>query len=217
MYKTIRRSIVLLAFLVGAAHSGEIERDSDTGESRWKAGVDGVEIEWAADGSVQRIYSKQSVPVEFADRRGIKKAQVIAEEKAKARIIRFMEQSVSSTRVVTEIQNDISTASQRRETGSEAQVVKQDDRLMIENLTEITTSFASGSLRGVVVLESGYDESLEEAWVAVGISQKTLAASRGVEEMLQEELNPSQAESNVGSDGLGGQESETRKIGNDDW
>lgn len=213
MYKAVRKSIIVFAFLIGAAHAGEIEQDPSTGTSRWKAGVDGVEIEWAPDGAVQRIYSKQSVPVEFPDRRGIKKAQVIAEEKAKAGIIRFMEQSVSSTRVVTEIQNDISTASQRRETGSEAQVVKQDERLMIENLTEVTTSFAKGNLRGVVVLESGYDEALEEAWVVVGISQKTIAASLGVEQMLQEQP----AAASPGPDGIAEQESEVRKLDDEDW
>ena len=76
--------------------------DSD-GAVIWQAGIDGVQIEWRADGSVNRISSRYGTPVEFADRRGLTKMQVIAEEKAKGSIIRFLDQSVTSTRLLADV------------------------------------------------------------------------------------------------------------------
>ena len=81
--------------VLGQAGEATIEGN---GTAVWSAGVDGVEIEWNQDGSVKRISSRYDQPVEFADRRGIHKAQIIAEEKAKAAIIRFINQDVSSER-----------------------------------------------------------------------------------------------------------------------
>lgn len=201
------------------AAAGTAEQQADGG-TVWQAGVDGVEIEWNADGTVRRISSKFSTPVEFADRRGISKAQIIAEEKAKAAIIRFLDQSVSSTRVVAEVQNDVNKATQERQTGGAPKVSKVDERTLIENLTEVTTSFAKGALRGVIVLEKGYDNKTEEAWVVVGISDKTTAASRAVRQM-QLEPQPTQGRATESTqpagDGLRAQPSEIRRSNQKDW
>jgi hypothetical protein len=200
-------------FIASYCIGGEAEFNADGGVS-WKAGVDGVEIEWNPNGSVKRLYSRHGVPVEFSDRRGIAKAQIIAEEKAKGNIIRFMEQDVTTTRVVAELQSDINRATQRRQTGKETVVNKIDDRTIVESLSEVTTSFASGTLRGVIVLERGFDDKLDEAWVVVGISEKTIAASRAAEDMLKNSQTKVRD-----SDGtaLGVQGGEVRKSNNKDW
>jgi hypothetical protein len=179
----------------------------DDGSLTWQAGVDGVEIEWNLNGSVKRIYSRYSTPVEFADRRGIAKAQIIAEEKAKAGIIRFMQQSVASTRVVAEVQSDINKATQQRSSGNPSAVHKTDERTLIETLTEVTASFAAGTLRGVIVLEKGYNDKAEEAWVVVGISEKTLKAASATKRMID---GPNSVNSD-GSNSLGTQPSEVRR------
>jgi hypothetical protein len=152
----------------------------EDGAVTWQAGVDGVEIEWNTDGSVRRISSRYSAPVEFPDRRGIQTAYVIAEEKAKAAIIRFLDQSVSSNRMVTEVQNDVNKATQERQTSVQASVKKVDERTLIQKLSEVTSSFAKGNLRGVVALEKGYDSKAEEAWVVVGISGKSINAAAAI-------------------------------------
>lgn len=163
---------------------------------------------------MKRLYSRYSVPVEFPDRRGINKAQIIAEEKAKANIIRFMDQSATTTRIIAELQSDINRATQHRQTGRTTSVKKVDDRTVLESLVEVTTSFASGTLRGVVVLERGYDDSLDEAWVVVGISEKTIAAARGAENMVN---NPREPGASPTSSSMGEQQSESRKSKNKDW
>jgi hypothetical protein len=164
------------------ASAGEASIQND-GSTTWQAGVDGIEIDWMPNGSVKRISSKYATPVEFADRRGIYKAQVIAEEKAKAAIIRFVKQNLTSTRVVAEIQSDINSATQQRASGGVPQITKTDSRSLAESLTEVTTSFASGALTGVIILEKGYDAQREEAWVVVGLSDKTIQAAQGVNTM----------------------------------
>jgi hypothetical protein len=168
--RSIALTIPLLGLVGIPSWAGEVTVETN-GSMTWKAGVDGVELEWNPHGSMKRIYSRYGTAVEFADRRGINKAQIIAEEKAKAGIVRFMDQNVSSARLVTEVQNDVNKAVQQRETGGAAHVKKVEDRTVIETLTEVTSSFASGNLKGVIVLEKGYDEKTEEAWV-VGRRQR---------------------------------------------
>ncbi len=194
----------------------------DNGGITWQAGVDGVEVKWGSDGSVKRLYSRQSVPVEFPDRRGINKAQIIAEEKAKGNIIRFMDQSVSTTRIVAEVQSDINRATQQRETNKANNVKKVDDRTIVEALTEITTSFASGKLRGVIVLERGYSDKLDEAWVVVGISERTINASKAVNNMIDNPKKFSMKDASPPPDiekaaNFGEQQSEVRKSTNNNW
>lgn len=211
------RNIISCSLILMCPAFPSLAGDADVhadGSVTWQAGVDGVEIEWQPDGSIKRLYSRYSTPVEFADRRGISKAQIIAEEKAKANIIRFMNQSSSSTRIVAEVQSDLNKATQHRETGKEATVKKVDERTIMESLTEVTTSFATGSLRGVIVLERGYDEKMQEAWVTVGISNKTIAAARGVQSMVND---PPTAKRTGESSEVGLQSGEVRKSKQQDW
>ena len=93
-------------------------------------------------------------------------------------------------------------------------VRKVDDRTMVEALTEVTTSFASGQLKGVIILEKGYDDKTEEAWVVVGISDKTIRAARDVKNMGKEQ---GPEKTGGSSDALGRQPSETRRLNQKDW
>jgi hypothetical protein len=202
-----------LSVLAVPATAGTVQGEPD-GNTTWQAGVDGVEVEWNADGSVKRISSRYSTPVEFGDRRGISKAQIIAEEKAKAAIIRFLDQRVASTRIVAEVQNDLNTATQERESGKAPVVKKLDNRTMVEALTEVTASFASGRLRGVVVLEKGYSDKTDEAWVVVGISDSSIKAARDVQNMGREQQSPPASSA---LDSLGRQPSEVRRSNQQNW
>jgi hypothetical protein len=208
-------AIILLALGISTSKiiAGEANLKDD-GSATWQAGVDGVEIEWNPNGSVKRVYSKYSTPVEFSDRRGIAKAQVIAEEKAKAGIIRFFQQNVSSTRIVAELQADLNKATQERQSGASATVKKIDQRTLAESLTEVTTSFASGTLRGVIVLEKGYDDKIQEAWAVVGISEKTMKAARAAQDMT---ANPSGNSSSGAADSIGTQKGEVRRSKQKNW
>jgi len=187
----------------------------------WKAGVNGVAIESGADGNVNRIYSEYSQPVSFPDRRGISRAQVIAEEKAKAAIIRFLEgEGISQERTIAMV--DAETEGAIREVGDAGErFSRESQRNFMESLTEITRSYAKGELRGVIVLEKGYNEDREEAWVKVGISRKTLAAASSMKAMIADDnpQAPAEAPSKPakGPSTVTHQPSEVTTSESDDW
>jgi hypothetical protein len=189
--RNVRRIALLpaMGFVLATASAAFADQSRVQGGANgvtWQAGVDGVEIEFGPDGKVKRIYSRYSHEVTMADRRGIRTATTIAEEKAKANIVRFMEQKVATGRVVSEVEATISKTKQERSDKSSS-IERIDQRVVSESLGEVTASYAKGTLRGVVLLEQGYDEKKQEAWVVVGISEKTIRAARGVKEALTED------------------------------
>lgn len=155
--------------------------------------LDGIDIEFDPNGNWNKIYSTYTQPVDVPDRRGIKKAQVIAEEKGKAQIVRFLQQEVSSDRLVEEVDTTLQTATHKQGPGSKDEISKTTQRTMKESVREFTRSFAKGTLRGVTVIEVGYNSNAEEAWVKVGFSRSTMAISDNVQKSIQ-------APGSVGSD-----------------
>jgi len=204
-----------------SANAGELDGRQD-GTVIWKAGLDGVEIEWGADGQWNRIYSQYSHTVAFPDRQGIAKAYIIAEEKAKANIIRYLNQNVTSGRMVAEIQNDMNQSTQEQVGDNKGSIEKTKQRTLIENLTELTGSVASGNLQGVIVLERGYDEPREEVWVKVGLSRRSMGAARSLQKSLSGQTGDAGDSHDRGGGSAGGGEvqrpgSEVQRLEKDDW
>lgn len=216
--RVITTIVAIILQLAGLALSttaaGDLKAQAD-GTTVWQAGIDGVEIEWAPDGSINRIYSRGSHDVRIPDRPGMDKAKIIAEEKAKAAIVRFMDQSISSGRVVTEVDSDLQQATRERGDGKADSVSKLDQRTMMESLNEVTSSWSSGTLRGVVVLEKGYDQDNEVAWVKVGISQKTIDTSVSLEKSLSGKGSMSSKDSGSSTSAYPG--SEVSRTNMTDW
>lgn len=212
----IRALGVAAVVLWSAQSSAEQQKIQDRGDGfSWQAGVDGVEIEFNSDGSVRRIFSRYAHEVTIGDRRGIRTATVIAEEKAKANIVRFMEQQVKTGRVVTEVESVLTKTIQER-TNDAKNVASVDTRVVGQNLSEVTASYASGALTGVVVLETGYDDKRQEAWVVVGMSEKSIRAATAVKKMTTPgpaEAAPAAPQPKAGPGGTGdfNQPSERRR------
>ena len=146
--------------------------------------LDGLEIEFDDAGDWVRMFSTYRQPVSFPDRRGIRNAQTIAEEKGKAQIVRFMRENVTSERLVEEVSKESQTALRNQAGGKEA-VSRTTQREMVESIREFTRSYSEGTLRGVTVLEQGYDERAEEAWVKIGLSRRTAALGQRLQRDLQ--------------------------------
>lgn len=178
----------LAAVLLAAAASSPMAGELTTGPANaplWQAGVDGVEIDWTPEGDFDRIYATFYQTVSVPDRRGISQAQVIAEEKAKAAIVRFLDQSSSTNRLVVEVAKDTEDATNSvttKEGGGG--ISKEVKRSLLASLTEVTHSYAEGRLRGVIALEKGYDAQKQEAWVKVGMSRRTMNAATSVQKAL---------------------------------
>jgi hypothetical protein len=136
----------------------------------------GVEVKLDPSGKLLSAISSYSHPVDFPDRRGINKAYIIAEEKAKAQLVRFVSQEVTTSRVVNEIDNAVENASrQRGDKGSSWS--KSNAREIRESLTEMSGSNASGTLRGLRILSKEYNEKAEEVTVIVGLNKQSQSAA----------------------------------------
>jgi hypothetical protein len=146
--------------------------------------LDGLDIDFDAAGNWSAIYSTYTHPVDFTDRRGIKKAQLIAEEKGKAQIIRFLNQAVESDRLVEEVDKTVQNADRIQESGKDDKITRSTHRQMVESVKEFTHSHSSGNLVGVTILGEGYDEKAEEAWVKIGISRKTISVANSLGKSL---------------------------------
>jgi hypothetical protein len=60
--------LVLLVFpTTGRGVAGDLVEEAE-GTKVWEAGIDGVRIEWAADGTFNRLFSRVSQPVLSGDR-----------------------------------------------------------------------------------------------------------------------------------------------------
>ena len=161
----------------------------------------GVELRFDGNGKLLSVKSTFLHPVDFPDRRGINKAYIIAEEKAKANIARYMKQVSSSTRTVREVDDSLSKAT-RNSNSEGASWSKENTRKVIESLEEVTGSSAQAVLQGVRILERSYNEKAEEVKVVVGINRQSIAGAA----QLGQSMNPSNPTSNAGSSSGGKQD-----------
>lgn len=154
----------------------------------------GVELKFDANGLLLSVKSTFLHPVDFPDRRGISKAYIIAEEKAKANIARYMKQVSSSTRTVREVDDSLSKAT-RNSNSEGAAWSKENTRKVIESLEEVTGSSAQAVLQGVRILERSYNEKAEEVKVVVGINRQSIAGAA----QLGQSMNPANPKSKEGA------------------
>ncbi len=157
-----------------------------------------VELKFDKDGALLSLKSTQSHPVEFPDRRGISKAYIIAEEKAKANIARFKKQMTSTTRLVDE--GDASESNSKRSKSNEGDTwSKENTRKVNESLREITASSAQMLLEGVRVIGQSYDEKKEEVTVVVGINKQSVQAAKQIGDSFGQPKQTNNGPSNIGS------------------
>jgi hypothetical protein len=56
---------------------------------------------------------------------------------------------------------------------------------MVESVKEFTRSYSQGTLRGLTIVDQGYDEKGDEVWVKVGLSKKTI----GLANQIKQDMN----------------------------
>jgi len=187
----------------------------------WSFQADGVTFEFGDDGEIERIYAKHTEPVNFPDRRGISTATTIAEERAKARIVRFIEESVTDEMTVyeLEVEAQIALASSQASDGESnpsPEVNRENVRASLRSIERMTRSAAEGQLRGVVRLEQDYNAEEEAVYVVVGISRNSTSASRGLRDFLEGSSVQAGDDENMEESALS-QDSENKKIADEDW
>jgi hypothetical protein len=147
-----------LSFLLFApmASAGEFTIQQN-GAPVWNDDVDGVKVEYNPDNTVKRLSVKQITAVEFPDRRRILKAQKVAALQAEAAIVRFVKRMNTSDETYTDMETNINKSTRSRGNGMDG-TQKLNERTVVNELKTTIQSYASGELRGLIVLEKGYDE-----------------------------------------------------------
>jgi hypothetical protein len=150
--------------------------------------VQGITVEAGPDGRFDRLYATGVAPVDFNDRRGIAAGQRLAELRAKAELIKFLGERMSDETIASELETT-SEVSSRTLVGSESRE-RTLKRTVARTISQILRTRTEGALTGVQVLEAGYDETREEAWVKVGFSRTSIALSSEVRRALNNNSGP---------------------------
>lgn len=202
----------VLVLTAGVAEAGETQQLSDGG-TEWRAGIDGVVIEWGPDGQFSRIYSTYTQPVTIPNSRGVRTAKVVAEEKAKAAIVRYLDQTVVSETFTAEVISDVEMSAAASAEGGTISHSSEATSKMMSSLGEFTSSYAQGTLRGIIRLEEGFDQATNEVWVKVGFSNRTMSAARSVREAIENDGLPQTENSSTTNSA----KSHSRKTEQKDW
>ena len=138
---------------ITAASASYADDDSLCGD----AGLGGVSV----DGEKQRMTSVYYQAVKFPDRSGIRKAVIIAEERAKGEMVRYFSQNQSTMRTIEETDSESEEAT--RLVDENGSVMNRSiTRAQAAVLTQVDASFASGDLSGMMKIEESYDSDAEE-------------------------------------------------------
>lgn len=156
--KVIWISMFLTCWSGAALASGYCGQDSS----------DGVIL----DEDLARVISVYRQPVKFADRSGVRKATVIAQERAKGNIVRFFSQSQTTIREIEEVDQGGEDATRIVDSNGDL-VTRTITRNQSEILRQLDASFAISDLKGILQIEESYDKELSEVCVAMGFSAKS--------------------------------------------
>lgn len=155
---------ILCLSLFLAGWSGALLADGYCGQDS----SDGVIL----DETRSRVVSVYRQPVKFADRSGVRKATVIAQERAKGNIVRFFSQNQTTMREVEEVDQGGEDATRIVDSNGDV-VTRTITRNQSEILRQLDASFAVSNLKGILQIEESYDKELSEVCVAMGFSAKS--------------------------------------------
>jgi hypothetical protein len=175
------RTLKFVIAILSVTWAGTTAIGSDDLEYCNERSPDGVLL----DAERKRVVSVYRQPIVIPDASGVRKARVIAQERAKGEMVRFFDQSQSTIRTVASEDSSAGTSTRTTGPGGET-VTSQFTREQTEVLREIETSYASGDLSGVIQVEEAINENVDEVCVAMGFSAKSAAGAREAQGWMQE-------------------------------
>lgn len=131
------------------------------------------------DAEAQRLIVTHREPVRFPDARGRRDARIIATERAKGAVVRYLDQTQQTYRGIEETVRT-ETARSRAIAGGAPSAEDRASRSQTEVLRLIESSVAGGTLRGLLQLEEQYDADTETLCVALGVSARSAEAAQDV-------------------------------------
>lgn len=144
---------------------------------------EGVWLLFDTEGGFEMLVSTYKQPVNSDSKSEMRKARTIARENAKAAILKFLQNYVSSDTysetINVEIEQFIEMSS-----GDDAVVEMDIASDVTTSLTNIVQSNAAGNLRGIETISEVYDETFGEVLVTVAISERSIAASKRIKSLI---------------------------------
>lgn len=165
----------------------------------------GVEIVFLPDGSDWlRIKSRGESDLLIGDNRDVMDAYRKATLKAKAEIVKFMNEKLKTAETMDEMTKTMT------ENNGQSQSV---NRKTMETLTTSINNSAEAILKGVLTIEQSVDKVAKVARVTVGVSRKSMKVADGLSNAIKTDQSTPQNRS-VG--GAGSPNSEIRRSKNAD-
>ena len=146
------------------------------GESDTYCGADGLSG-ISVDSERKLLVAVYYQAVLFPDKSGIRRAAIVAEERAKSEIIRYFDAYQTTSRKISE--TDSSSQSATRIVDENGQTTNREitrEQSMV--LDQVDRSMAVGNLRGLQKIEESYDADGEEICVAMAFSAKSNEAAQ---------------------------------------
>ena len=171
-------TIIAGSFLIAAlTHSSHVAANED---GCWNETPGGKEVT-APDGSKRRTATATQA-VRFPDQNSIRTAQIVAQERAKGDLARFIRQVQTSQRISVSENSEVAILSK---SGNRESYSEDATSITKASMIERNESRASESLSGVVVIEQQYDPTRKAVCVMVGMSDKTIKAASDLSNALR--------------------------------
>ena len=156
--------LILVYFLLFATSSVFSQDNMYCGENA----LSGITV----DSEKRLVVAVYRQPVLFPDRSGIRKASIIAEERAKGEIVRYFDQWQTTSRSISETDSSEQTATRLVDEDGTAtnKSITREQSLV---LTQVEQSVSTGDLKGLQKIEESYNKDEEELCVAVAFSAKS--------------------------------------------
>ena len=149
--------------------------------------IGGVKVEYDEFGSWLRMRSTGEAELPFGSPSDIRRAKKKSILRAKAALVQFMKQTITSSEHLEDVANTI--YNEQRKGGKYSQ---EAVRKTLEDESEMISGSAEGILRGVIVLEEKVDKNNQNVWVTLGVSRKTVRAAAGLKKSINNPKSGSQ-------------------------
>ena len=168
------------------------------------------------DEARSRVVSVYRQPVKFQDRSGVRKATVIAQERAKGNIVRFFSQEQSTSREIEEVDQGREEATRIVDSNGDL-VTRTITRNQSEILRQLDASFAVSNLKGILQIEESYDKELSEVCVAMGFSAKSTSMVEKSKGWMEGKGNTTTTSSGVSLEPSNQTVDSYNRVRKDDW
>ena len=188
------KTFITMVVLAVVFYSGQVFAQSQGSDSIptiiHTDSIGGVKVEYDEYGSWLRMRTTGESELPFGSPSDIRRAKKKSILRAKAALVKFMKETITSSEHLEDVANTISNE-QRKGGKYSKDVLKKT----LEDESEMISGSADGILRGIIVLEEKVDKNNQNVWVTLGVSRETVQAAAGLKRSINSRKSSSQRSS----------------------